>query len=505
MANPEHLDWLREGTSSWNKRQVISADLSGENLSNHLGSAENESIRHHLVDLSDIFLPNANLSNTTLERADLSRGCFSTANFTNAELKCSNFSDSNCNGTKFHGANLTSTTFSGTGIFETDFSTAHFNESHLRDAIFINCSFNKAQFESTDLNGTRFYGCTLDQARLDRTDLVGTEFTESRPWTAQLFNPSIDETFGTFSFQKERISCIEDLLDACRQLRMTYGENSTLYFRGESLKFKELCPSVMRMRGNERKLRPIEASILNELMTRQPEGFYGVDTALAQWVFAQHHGLPTRLLDVTRNPLVALFNSCKDEKKGDGFLHIFVVPNSLIKPFNSDAVRIICNFAKLPRSEQNLLLGKNERDAKGDIPPSRPKGFGRHRNVFCQARERLYFLIRQESPFFQEKIDWRDLFRVFVVEPQRMFDRIRAQSGAFLISAFHERFEREEILKWNKDTPIYAHHTIAIPQAEKASILDELELLNVTDEMLLPSVDGAARAIIDRHEDGKYE
>ena len=70
---------------------------------------------------------------------------------------------------------------------------------------------------------------------------------------------------------------------------------------------------------------------------------------------------------------------------------------------------------------------------------------------------RLYQFIRLEKPSFQERIDPIDLLRVVVVEPRRSFERIRVQSGAFLISAFHERFEEVEIQKSTTNLPIYDH------------------------------------------------
>ena len=94
----------------------------------------------------------------------------------------------------------------------------------------------------------------------------------------------------------------------------------------------------------------------------------------------------------------------------------------------------------------------------------------------------------------------RDFFRFFVVEPQQSFERIRAQSGAFLISAFHERFEADEILGRVENTPVYHHYRLTVPADRKEGILDELEFLNVNREVLFPGLDEAAAAIVKRND-----
>ena len=121
------------------------------------------------------------------------------------------------------------------------------------------------------------------------------------------------------------------------------------------------------------------------------------------------------------------------------------------------------------------------------------------RDHYALAMNRLYQFIRLEKPSFQERVDPKDLFRVIIVEPQQSLERIRAQSGAFLISAFHERFEAEPIKKLTGSSPLYHHYTLTVPSSSKIAIGEELATFNITRETMFPGLEEAAKAVTDRY------
>ena len=419
MANPEHLAWLEEGPGRWNARrqsQPFRPDLQSANISKVFGAEDRDYIHStQRANARGINLSLANLRDSNLINID-----FTGAHFFEADLS---------------GASLVNSLFTKALFVKTTLRDAKLNSADFNEAKFFLSELDKAQFIESDLRGAKLWRCSLGGAHLYNANLTGTDFLQSPPVRAYLFLPTEQGDVGPTSFDRRNIDGIEDLLISCREFRKVHGDDIALYFRGESSSSWDLRPSVMRDNPDgQASLRSVEGEMLNDLMTRQPESFSQLESAFAQWVLAQHHGLRTRLLDITRNPLVALYYGCNGHQDEDGRLHVFAVPKSLIKPFNSDTVSVIANFAKLPRREQNMLLGKTKEDAADDVFPSNGDDLLRWtEEEFPRIKSRLYSNIRRERPYFEERIDIRDFYRVLVIEPERMFDRIRAQSGAFLM------------------------------------------------------------------------
>src|SRR5690606_35308472 len=119
-----------------------------------------------------------------------------------------------------------------------------------------------------------------------------------------------------------------------------------LYFRGHSDKNFNLIPSIYR----NKTLLENEHTLFKEFILRTPSDFLNEKTALEKLVKMQHYGLPTRILDITSNALVALYFACTGnntpKNKKDGQVVTFKIPRRDIKYYDSDTVSIIANLAK---------------------------------------------------------------------------------------------------------------------------------------------------------------
>lgn len=108
-----------------------------------------------------------------------------------------------------------------------------------------------------------------------------------------------------------RISSVSDYLaivdNASNRDFLINGVNGVTFYRGQSDSKWELSPSLFR-----EGLLDSENVLLTSIRRYRPDDFTG--SRLQQLALLQHYGMPTRLLDVTTNPLVGLFLHAADLK-----------------------------------------------------------------------------------------------------------------------------------------------------------------------------------------------
>lgn len=272
------------------------------------------------------------------------------------------------------------------------------------------------------------------------------------------------------------ISNISDFIKELQKIRR--DDNYEYYFRGHSDINYDLKPSIYRQNYIKN-----EHNIFKEFILKTPNYFLNEKSALEKLVKMQHYGIPTRLLDLTTNPLVALYFACNEKGKRDGQVLVFRIPKTDIKYYDSDTVSILANISK--RNYNFSIQGLNTNDI----------------DAFNDEDEIGYLLheIKEEKSYFQPIINPKDIERVVAVKVKHNNDRIIKQSGAFLIFGINQtKSKPAEIPKqWLLNLDIKGVD-FKINNGSKDNIIDELDILGINDSVLFPELDKQA-IYIKRH------
>lgn len=151
------------------------------------------------------------------------------------------------------------------------------------------------------------------------------------------------------------MNCINDILQEIQNFKEKHkGKNYEIVYRAFSNKnikdISEEKPSLFLKNLTEK-----EKEIYNEFIATKPNEFLNMST-FDKLTKMRHYNIPNRLLDVTFDPLCALYFAVGNTKhEGSMKIFIYVVDKNYIKNFDSDTVTVLSALTKLNHKDKLRL------------------------------------------------------------------------------------------------------------------------------------------------------
>lgn len=257
-------------------------------------------------------------------------------------------------------------------------------------------------------------------------------------------------------FMKTIGSLVQFIKELNKIVHKNDHEIEYFYIGHSDYNFKPV-PTIYRGKRDNHGRRPIkfvqnEDKIFREIILRTPFDFINERTTMEKLVKMQHYGLPTRILDITSNPLVALFFACEKSNQNDGEVLIFKIPKDVIKYYDSDTVSVLANLSQMPfnfKDECGLLLHK----------------------------------IQDEKPQFQLLFNANTFNQVVAVKVKLSNNRILKQNGAFLLFGINgmKNIQAEVLKEWILK--------IRIRSNCKIKIRNDLNAIAINNSTLYPELE----------------
>ena len=276
------------------------------------------------------------------------------------------------------------------------------------------------------------------------------------------------------------IDSVSSFIEHIRSIKEAADGTSTeLYFRGQETEFWDIEPSIFRD-----DMLSIEHKLMQIPLQKSPTEFRDLNSMFDIMTKYQHYGMCTRLLDLTTNPLVALFFACKThglEKYDTEDGQVEKEPYGIIyytdKYYPSQSadieIQIVSALASYDLEKENTLFDILEKLKRDQIIDEKTQ------SRWLENYGEFVKIIQSN----------------YMVMPTYTNERLRKQSGVFLLTSLFSFNKDHDIRKSiiskakGKLNEEFNETYFYVSGENKEAILKELDLYNINEATLFPELE----------------
>lgn len=278
---------------------------------------------------------------------------------------------------------------------------------------------------------------------------------------------------------------IDFVIKSFPKINRKFPNNEKVFFRGQSKSFP-LLPSIARKINSQcnSTFMDHEKDMVITAKLQNPRELANEIFPINMLAKMQHYGLPTRLLDLTENALVALYFACNKDFVHDGEVIFFKIKKDEVH----SAYSVYANLAAFLSSNSFTTISIIEYI-----------NTAKHENFIPRAE-------RQKPSDTIADIVASVLDKPLFVLPEMLSEREKRQQSAVIVfpndllethdgSLFSPSTFKKIISEISKETSPYITQRISVVNKRKRKILNELELVGISEQFLFPEIEKKCIAI----------